>query len=347
MAAHPFDDPQHYGPDGDVFCGADYSKIHVPFLTVVCTASTLHGRGGAEAFMSCPSSHKELLVLDSNYRPLMHGECMAQQIAFFDRFLKEDTSAPTFPPVRITVRTPDGGFEWREETQWPPADTEYRAYYLDATTIEGTLSTSAPASAATAAYSAEVPPNVDEPAPRLAFESRPLDEDHEIVGHVSALLWVSASASDMDVYASLRILDPSGHEVMYGDGGIETGTAIAFGALKVSHRALDTQRSTPWRPVHTHTETDYAPLTSVDEIVPIHVEMSITTARVPAGHRIQLSIEPYEGRVGIDGRAPDRPDFVAGRGYDPDYHIGATNRIHTGPGLESRLIIPLVQRKNG
>src|SRR5438552_3706542 len=31
MASHPFDEPEHYGPGGDVLCGPDYSQVDVPF----------------------------------------------------------------------------------------------------------------------------------------------------------------------------------------------------------------------------------------------------------------------------------------------------------------------------
>ncbi|MCI4318463.1 MAG: CocE/NonD family hydrolase, partial [Thermoplasmata archaeon] len=59
MATHPFDEPEQYGPDGDVLCGPDFSRITVPFLTAVNISSTIHGRGGAEAFSRAPASGSE------------------------------------------------------------------------------------------------------------------------------------------------------------------------------------------------------------------------------------------------------------------------------------------------
>ena len=104
---------------------------------------------------------------------------------------------------------------------------------------------------------------------------------------------------------------------------------LAHGCLKVSHRALDRVRTSERRPWHTHRRRDYAPLRSADEVVPVEIELSITTAWIPRGHRLRLVLEPFEGFKGPGGRADDRPGMVAGRTYDPSYHVGATNRVHT------------------
>jgi predicted acyl esterase len=345
MASHPFDEPEHYGPGGDVLCGPDYSQVAVPFLTSLNIASDIHARAGAEAITAAPARPAELVVVDANYWEFMYRDCLAQQFAFFDRHLKDDTAAPTYPPVRLIMRTGHGNFEWRDATTWPPEGTSYRRFYLDATSGSRALVLEAPASPGTVTYPAEAPSDAAAPPPGAMFESAPLDTELEVAGHVSATVWVSSTSTDMDVFATVRVLDPAGAEVPYAVRPRQARLPLAHGALKVSHRALDPGRSTPHRPWHTHRRADHAPLRCADEIVPIEIELSITTARIPAGHRLRLELHPYEARSGPSGRAEDRPGLVAGRDYDASYHAGAQNRIHTGGDHPSQLRVPVVPRR--
>jgi predicted acyl esterase len=342
MASHPFDEPEVYGPQGAVVCGGDYSTVATPFLTAVNIAAIVHGRAGAEAICSAPAAHAELVVVDANYWEFMYRDCLAQQFAFFDRHLKGQES-PTFAKVRMIMRTGHGSFEWWEGPQWPPAGTEYRPLYLEATTPGGgAMSPSVPVAGAVAEYPAEVPADPLAPQPGLVFDSSPLPDDLALAGHLNATLWVSSTSADMDVYATVRVLDPSGVEVPYAVRPREPGFPLAHGCLKVSHRALDPVRTSERRPWHTHRQADHAPLSSPDEIVPIEIELSITTAWIPRDHRVRLILEPFEGFKGPGGRTDDRPGMVAGRTYDPSYHAGATNRLHTGPDHPSHIRLPVV-----
>ena len=345
MATHPFDEPEHYGPDGDVVCGPDYGAIDIPFLTAVNLGSDIHARAGAEAFTSAPSEHAELVVVDANYWEFMYRDCLDQQFAFFDRHLKGDTGAPAYPPVRMILRTGHGAFEWREDTTWPPEGTTYRALHLDAADRPGRLATEPAASTGVVAYSAEAPADPTTPAPGAVFESAPLDDELEVAGHVGATLWVASTSADMDVFATVRVLDAAGHEVPYAVRARQPGMPLAHGALKVSHRALDPSRTTAHRPVHTHRRADWSPLHSDDEIVAIELELGLTSSRIPAGHRLRLELHPYEARSGPAGRADDRPGMVAGRDYDARYHTGAENRVHTGGAHPSVLRLPVVPRR--
>lgn len=354
---HPFDEPEHYGPNGDVLYVPDLSKITVPFLTSVCLGAPVHGRGGAEAFVCTKNApSKELIIVDANYWPFMYQECLAQQFAFFDRHLKGDDTVSSYPPVRAIMRTGKGKYEWHQDIQWPLSQTEFLDFYLDSS-IEGKtglLSTKSPQESGTSVYSAEAPTNQSENGPCAIFESQPLAEDIEIAGPISAILWVSASALDMDVYAVLRVLDQYGKEVSYAAMPLMEGCPLSHGCLKVSHRATDPERSTIWRPWHTHRQKDYAPLVP-DEIVSVHVEMTLATAKVSRGYRIQLLLEPFSGASsstwkaygGIaspGSQAEDQTRSVGGRAYDASYHKGVENRIHTGPTYLSRLLIPSVRR---
>jgi predicted acyl esterase len=255
------------------------------------------------------------------------------------------------------MRSGDGKYEWREDSKWPLSDTKFLELYLDASSeaVTGLLSFAAPESTGVLSYSAEAPRDLTKVGPCAIFESSPLAEEIEIAGPMSAILWVSASAKDMDLYTVLRVLDTDGKEASYAVMPLAKGCPLSHGSLKVSHRATDPKLSTIWRPWHTHLENDYAPLFP-DEVVSVHIEMTLTTARVARGYRFQLIIEPYSGHSettwraygGIasgESQAKDNRNTVGGRPYDNSYHEGVENRIHTGPNYLSKLLIPSVTHK--
>src|SRR5207302_7241942 len=218
--------------------------IDVPFLTALNIASDIHGRAGAEAFTTPSSPQRELVVVDANYWEFMYRDCLEQQFAFLDRHLKGDRDGPVFPNVRMIMRTGNGEFEWREDSSWPPEGTTYRAFYLDASGRSGAMAGEPPARTGTASYSAEAPADPSATPPGAIFESDPLESDLEVAGHVGATLWVSSTSADMDLYATVRVLDPSGAEVPYAVRPRQEGMPLAHGALKVSHRVLDPIRTT-------------------------------------------------------------------------------------------------------
>jgi predicted acyl esterase len=335
MHEHPFDDPSYYGPSGTGPLSADFSRVTVPVLTAVSQTASLHGRAGFEAFRELASEHKQLLVVDATYFSFLFRECLEEEMAFFDRFLKGIQPARNPAPVRFIMRTGHGTFEWREEETWPVPGTRYESWFLDAQSAA--LRLTAPGVPAMAAYSGDADETV---APLCAsFLSDPLGEPLELAGHFSATLWVSATAHDMDVFVALHVIDDKGSELHYGR---ERGSdaPVTWGCLKVSQRATDPARSNPERPWHTHRAEDRR-LLEPDEVVQIDVEMLAATARVRRGHRFRVDVTPIEGSVARTD-AEGRP---LRRAYELSYHAGATNRVHTGPRHPSSIRLPVVPPK--
>lgn len=348
LEAHSFDDPAHYGPSGDTICGGDPAQVELPFLTSLCMTAAIHSRCGAEAMLVSPSAHKQLVVTDANYWSYMYEDCLDLQVAFFERFLKRAPAAPVpGPAVRVALRTGHGGFEWRDDDRWPLTGTVYREFFLDAGGLAPALGDEAPVGTGVARYSADVMGG-DAPLGH-SFVSGPLAQDLELAGHFSATLWVSATVADMDVFVAVRVLDEAGEEVRYALRDPASPAAVTWGCLRVSHRALDPDRSNVHRPWHLHTEASLAPLTSPDEVVALEVELLPATARIPAGHRIRLDVQSvaFEAAATAAGRVPDLPGTWNGRVYDRAIHDGAENRIHTGGPHPSRLRIPVVPRLPG
>jgi uncharacterized protein len=132
---------------------------------------------------------------------------------------------------------------------------------------------------------------------------------------------------------SLRILDEQDREIRYESVVLPVDPVyihpVGHGLLKVSRRKLDVERTTEYWPVHSHLEQDSAPLNS-GEIVPIEVGLNPSTALIRKGCRLRVDIQPYA------------PSGVPVRAYDKSYHVGAMNRIYTGPAYPSYLQLPII-----
>lgn len=352
---NPFEDSAYYGtyydepqPPGAI--AADMSKVTVPMLVEVplSHSGNQHVRGSVITYMDAASEEKQLSLITGNFiAGWMYSEpALAHHLEFYNRWLKgEQNDVMEKPPVKMMVRTGGGGWYWQFENEFPIARTEYRKYYLDGTpqALSGdanrddfmTLSRTEPSREASRSYSAEV--NIDAEAcwaSGVSFVTDPLAEDMVLAGWLKLVTWVSSTSSDMDLYASVRVLDEDGKEVSYALRPGSVSYPVGKGALKVSHRKLDEARSTIYAPYHTHQESDYAPLRGNDEAVEVEVEIEPTTALVKAGHRIRLDVQP------VDGCGWGSPHV-----YDHSYHDEASNTVYMGPDYRSYVQFPVVPPK--
>jgi hypothetical protein len=148
----------------------------------------------------------------------------------------------------------------------------------------------------------------------------------EITGPLAAVLWVSSSSEDMDLFLTVRNIDAGGNEVLE-TGQQGTPVPVAKGWLRVSHRELDAELSRPYRPYHKHTRRLYL---VPGEIVQVQVEIWPTSMVFKRGHRLRLDVQPRDG-VGS----------AAYMHYHADYNTG-TNTIHGGGDKPSYLLLPVI-----
>ena len=257
--------------------------------------------------------------------------------------------------MRVQVRTGGGARFMIEDVDWPLPRTAYRRWYLDATPSKWTgdkrrddilrISDSVPADERHASYDAHLElgrPSIAPTGPTggtprwstgVSFVSEPVAEDLVLAGYMKVGLWVSSTSSDMDVFASLRIIDEDDREIRY-----ETMVPpidpvhphpVGHGLLKASRRKLDAARSTGYWPVHTHLEADCAPLRD-GEVVAIALGLNPSSALIRKGCRLRVDIQPYS------------PAGLPVRAYDESYHLGATNTVYTGPDHPSYIQLPIV-----
>jgi len=323
--SEPFDDPYYKvrTPIG--------ARIQVPVLSAGNWGGMgLHGRGSIEGYLAAGSKEKWLRIhTGDHHAPFYAPEAVALQKRFFAHYLKgEQNGWESQPPISLAIRRPDG-VTWRNETQWPLKGTQWKHYYLDAATTS--LRQVNGAAASESSYQAL--------GAGLTFKTGPFAEESEFTGPVKLRLWVRSSTQDMDVFATLRLIDPQGNDVTF-EGAADAHVPVAQGWLRVSHRKLDPDRTKEYRPFHPHLTRE--PMTP-NQLYEVDVEIWPTSVVVPQDYRLALTIQ---GMDWADSRLQgpfkgSGPFLHADR--DPTLY-GGSNTVATGQGHESYLLLPLIPR---
>lgn len=325
---------------------SDLSLVECPVLSCANWGGQgIHPRGNFNGFIESASEHKWLEAHgDSHWSLFSSGYGLALQKEFFDHYLKGiDNGWEHGPRVRLNIRHPGEKFEMRHENEWPLARTQWTTFALDAGTES--IEPDVPATTESVAY--------ETMGQGVTFWLPVSDEPMEITGPLATTLYVSSETADADIFVVLRLFDPDGAEVTFM-GSTDPNTAIANGWLRASHRALDTERSLPYRPYHPHDRVE--PLTA-GEIYRCDVELVSTCIVVPPGYRLGLNVRgcdyEYTGPLSEFGET-----FVyATRGTGGMTHNDPDDRppaifdtrvtIHTGPDHPSSLILPIIPPSDG
>jgi predicted acyl esterase len=316
---------------------ADFSKITIPVLSGANWGGMgLHARGNFEGFYRSASKNKWLQVHGSNHRdPFYQEEGQGLQKEFFDHYLKgKDNGWDKRPSVILKVRHADGTFKNRNETEWPLARTAWTKLHLDPQAQK--LRASAPSTASEWSYLA-----LESGA---TFKTDPFEKETEITGPVMANLWVSSTTEDMDIFATLQLFTPDNKEVTF-EGASEPAVPITQGWLRVSHRKLDPNLTTPWRPYHAHDEIQRLVPRNVYEV---QVELWPTCIVVPKGYTLVLKIQGKDfSRSEKGGLFTGSGPFLHNHPKDRPLSIfGGINTIYGGGKYRSYLQIPVVPHKN-
>ena len=322
---------------------ADWSKVKVPFLSAANWGGYgVHPRGNFEAFtqaastqkwLDChPGRHEEWFYLD-------HG--IELQKRFLDHFLKGiDNGWDKEPPVRLNLRRAmSNKFELRKETAWPLPKTKWTKLYLDAVdsiALPG-MSWTIPSKWSKVSFSALGQP--------LTFLSAPLPRDTEITGPLAAKLFAASSTIDMDLFLTFQAF-VEGAEVVF-EGVVRERTPLGQGWLRASHRKLDTAKSTPYQPYHTHDELQTL---EPGEKYELDVEILPTNILLPKGAQLAIQISGKDFERLSPPAKPDEPwqmrqlsicthDNLSDR---PVEVFGGETTIFTGGETASYLLLPLI-----
>jgi len=321
---------------------ADWPRVTVPFLSAANWGGQgLHSRGNFEAFTRAASPLKWLEVHGLEHWTHFYTRYGVDlQKRFFARFLHGDQSAwSAQPPVQLQVRTLDG-FTPRAEREWPLARTRWTRLYLDAGRRGLVPGQTQAGSGQSVSYRAD--------GDGVTFAGAPLDRETEVTGPVAARLFVSSTAGDADLFLIVRVFAPSGAECVFR-GAIDPQTPLAQGWLRLSHRQLDPDLSTEYRPYHPHDEVQ--PVTP-GQVYRADVEIWPTSLVIPAGYRIALTVRgrDYERHQAggaslatfsgeMTGCGPFRHDDPRDR---PPAVTGSTQTLWTGGTRPSYLLLPVI-----
>ncbi|MBT5051366.1 MAG: CocE/NonD family hydrolase [Rhodospirillaceae bacterium] len=303
----------------------DLTKITVPTYAVASWATAgLHTRGSIEGFKQASSEEKWLYGHGrKEWETYYAREGLEKQRRFFDCFLKgQENGMRDVPKVCVEVR--DGFYDGRERffDDFPIPETDYRPLYLDAS--NNSLNASPVSGVAECRYAATASDSeTDSTCWDITFA-----EAIDLIGHMKLKLWVSAEgADDLDLHVGIKKFDRHGNEKFFADfQHVEKGLA-ASGWLRVSHRELDAEKSTPWQPWLKH---ERMLKLQPGEIVPCEVEILASATGFAAGDRLQIVVQGYD-IIDVFNRFKHQETVNAG------HHV-----IHTGGEYDSHLLVPAV-----
>lgn len=234
----------------------------------------------------------------------------------------------------------------REESAWPLPSTQYTRFYLGS---DNSLSVKQPKLAeknSLVSYSALG--SIESKDHFARFETQPFEIETEITGHVSAHLNVSlnpersetaSEEKDIDLFLTLRHIDPSGNEVLY-TGTAGDGVPLTKGWLRCSMRKVLSEhpRHRDYMPHREYLSTDVQPLRA-NEIYEVDIEIWPTNVVVEKGGKIVLEVASGDTQgCGIFQHASAVDDR-------PESKFKGTNMLHFGGGRENYVTLPVIPPK--
>jgi uncharacterized protein len=314
-------------PEYDAFWAGharDIERIEVPALVGASFSDhNLHSRGTFEGWRRIGSTEKWLHThRGPKWSTFYAPEVSDRQARFFARFLQDDPGAfAAEAPVRVEVREDAATISAVYETDaWPPADVTWSAL---APTADGRL--------------ADPPAGGEAKSGRVEFGLRRgratfthrFAHDTEVIGPMTARLAVSLTGTDdATVFVGVRKRRAGRVVGFEGSYGFDRAL-VTWGALRVSHRAVDPARSLPGVPFHPF---DRREPVGPGEIVTLEIELAPSATLWRAGEDLELLVQsrwffPTNPIVG---------QFPA--------HYERTKRgrltVHTGGGQPSALLLP-------
>jgi predicted acyl esterase len=339
ILAHPLDDDYHRARS------PVWSKIKVPLLSAGNWGGQgLHLRGNVEGFLRAAAKQKWLELHGLEHWTHFYTDYgRLSQKRFFDYFLKDvDNGWGDEPHVRLQIRRLDGFVE-RTEQEWPIARTRWTKLYLNP----------ADRSLSRTPVVAEGRVEFDATGDGITFLSLPVEQETEITGPLAAKLFVSSSTIDADIFAVFRVFSPDGRETVF-QGAIDPHTPVSQGWLRASHRKLDLELSTTYRPYHTHDEKQAL---RPGEVVELDIEIWPTSIVVPTGYCIGLTVrgKDYEYQGPSGGRLANFKNEL--RGCGPFLHddprdrpldlFGGKTTLHVGVDRPSYLLLSIIPPAHG
>jgi predicted acyl esterase len=267
---------------------------------------------------------KKLLINEpvTEHRPLPEWY-NTELIRWYDYWLKGvDTGIMDETPIKIYVM---GDNEWRTESEWPLARTQWTKSYLRR--WEG-LSPEPETFPGKPDCFVQQPLDETSRVHSVQYMSRPMSEDLEVTGPVALYLYASIDQEDTNWMVALRDVAPDGSEL-----------ELNRGFLKASHRAVDESKSEPWKPYHPHRDPEPVVPGEIHEYA---IELNSMSNVFKVGHRIKLEITSMDHPRALPARIE-----IGGPIHLP-YHVCSSkttfHKIYHEEEYPSHLLLPVTPR---
>ena len=188
-----------------------------------------------------------------------------------------------WPKVTLEIRERFYVGNFRSENEWPLARTQYTKLFLNAS--DGKLSKSPFEKEAQVRYNVN---DITDKTQNAQFEFK-FDKKTELTGYMKLKLWVQADGSDdMDLFVAIEKIDRAGYIVPFAFFGNHDDGPVALGWLRVSHRELDEEKSTPYQPFHKHQREIKL---KAGEIVPVEIEIWPSSTLFERGEKLRVVVQ--------------------------------------------------------
>jgi putative CocE/NonD family hydrolase len=307
---HPRPGPQNVGQSMGIDKITLPMYIGAPWVTRFYLPATLEGYEN----VSTPDKDKKLILYSPSFPDRPYTDYHDEIVRWYDHWLKGiDTGIMDEPPIKMFVM---GVNKWRFENEWPLARTQWEKFYLHP---QGRLSTDA-------VRDTPEPDSFTQPAPyedpkvySLTYKTEPFTQDTEMSGPIAFYLDASIDKGDTNWMVDLVDVGPEGGKQW-----------ISSGHLKAAHRALDEEKSKPYKPVHPRQDGVQV---SPGEKVQYAIALMPTANVFKKGHSLELIIRNQDdllSRLGTWGV------------YMLPFMQTVTHEIHLG---ESHLLLPIIPSK--
>ena len=293
-------------------------NINVPAF--VCASFSSHGnhtRGTLEAYKRLKSPKWLFCHRGPEWQVFYSDESKVLQLAFFNRYLRMfDQAMDDVPPVTAWISHERDLYETVTSESWPLPETVLTAFWLDPA---GSQLADSPL---TAVRTQQI--NLSQESANFDIH---FDRAFRFVGPAKLRLWISLDDNaDGDLFLGIRKFDKNGHEVYFHGLAGHLNDVVTRGWLRLSHRELDIQRSSPAQPVLRHQRL--LPMRPGDS-EPVDIELWSSAAAFQPGERLQLTIQ---------GRPVEPNPSLLG------YEIidGGRAKLHFGSRYDSHLLLPVL-----
>jgi len=317
--------------------------VHLAALSVYADAKT-GPAAASQKLMVGPWIHDQFYttyteVGDDDFGPqsaMGLERLMRLALEWFDLTLKDKGPAITdWPDARIFVM---GANEWKDYDDWPPRKASEKKFFMGSTgganssAGDGVLAADPPAGPGHDTYLFD--PNnpvptygganfhfmlhlvgvkdqreIEERDDVLVYTSPPLDDDLEIAGPVSAVLYASTEGRDTDFTAKLVEVRPDGY-----------ARIIDEGIIRVSYR----------------NGADRRELVEPGEVIRLTIDLGSTAIVIPAGNRVRLEVS--------SSNFPkyDRNPNTGEEALEARVLVPVNQKVFFGGEYPSHLVLPVV-----